>query len=97
MRVVNPMASIRLPQRWIWVGLLMQGVLRSAEIDFAKDIQPILSEYCYQCHGPSTSSRKGGLRLDVQEGALGAGKSGKMALVPGKAEQSEVIRRLIEW
>ena len=97
--VVIPMASMRLLQRWVLAsllsgGLLSEGFLRAAEIDFARDIQPILSEYCFQCHGPSTSSRKGGLRLDVQEGALGAGKSGKMAIVPGKAEQSELIRRL---
>ena len=88
------MASIRLLQRWVIVSLLVGGSVGAAEIDFARDIQPILSENCYQCHGPSTTSRKGGLRLDLQEGALGAGKSGKMAIVPGKAEQSELIRRL---
>jgi hypothetical protein len=92
--VVIPMASMRLLQRWVLVGLLSGGLVRAAEIDFAKEIQPILSEYCYQCHGPSTTGRKGGLRLDVQEGALGAGKSGKTAIVPGRAEQSELVRRL---
>ena len=92
--VVIPMASMRLLKRWVLVGLLFGGLVRAADIDFARDIQPILSEYCYQCHGPSTTGRKGGLRLDVQEGALGAGKSGKTAIVPGRAEQSEVIRRL---
>ena len=88
------MASIRLLQRWVIASLLLGGLVGAAEIDFARDIQPILSENCYQCHGPSTTGRKGGLRLDLQEGALGAGKSGKMAIVPGKAEQSEIIRRL---
>ena len=88
------MASIRLLQRWVIASLLLGGLVGAAEIDFARDIQPILSENCYQCHGPSTTGRKGGLRLDLQEGALGAGKSGKMAIVPGKAEQSELIRRL---
>ena len=77
------------------LGLLLAGArLRAAGVDFARDIQPILSEHCYQCHGPSTTGRKGGLRLDVQEGALGTGKSGKTAVVPGKADQSEMIRRL---
>jgi hypothetical protein len=88
------MASIPWLGRALCIGLLTGVGLRAVDIDFARDIQPILSENCYQCHGPSTTGRKGGLRLDLQEGALGAGKSGKMAIVPGKSEQSEIIRRL---
>jgi mono/diheme cytochrome c family protein len=62
--------------------------------DFARDIQPILSDNCYQCHGPGESSRKGGLRLDVKEGAYGTGKSGKTAIAAGRSGDSELARRI---
>ena len=65
-----------------------------AGIDFARQIQPILSETCYQCHGPSDTSRKGGLRLDTREGAHGSGKSGRLAITPGNLSASELIRRI---
>ncbi len=83
-------------RRWILASLLALFVrpLGAAGVDFAREIQPLLSENCYQCHGPGETSRKGGLRLDTREGAHGHGKSGKAAVVPGKADESEVLRRI---
>lgn len=65
------------------------------DLDFQRDVRPILSNYCYHCHGPDEQGRKGGLRLDVREDALKAGKSGELAIVPGQAEASEIIRRIL--
>lgn len=63
--------------------------------DFAREVRPILSTYCFKCHGPDEKSRKGELRLDFPEAATGVGESGETAVVPGDPEKSEVIRRIL--
>lgn len=65
------------------------------KIDYVQDIQPILSNYCYACHGPDTAGRKGGFRLDLREAALGHENEGIRAIIPGDPDHSEMIR-LIE-
>ena len=78
--------------------LLVAGLLGAAEsadtVRFNRDIRPIMSDTCFHCHGFDPKSRKGGLRLDLRDDALKAGKSGAIAIVPGKPEESEVIKRL---
>ena len=59
------------------------------ELRYDRDIRPILSDNCFRCHGPEAKSRKAKLRLDVREVALE-----KEAFVPGKPDESEMIRRL---
>ncbi|HSU53352.1 MAG TPA: PSD1 and planctomycete cytochrome C domain-containing protein [Candidatus Dormibacteraeota bacterium] len=62
--------------------------------DFNQAIRPILSENCYKCHGPDDAVRKGNLRFDVRAEALRPAKSGKIAIVPGMADKSELIARV---
>jgi mono/diheme cytochrome c family protein len=57
-------------------------------IDFNEQIRPILSENCFHCHGPDAAAREADLRLDVRDAAI------EWAIVPGKADESEVIRRI---
>ncbi len=62
-------------------------------IDFQREIRPILSENCFQCHGPDSGSRMAGLRLDLKPAAFEARKRGT-PVVPGKPAESLVYQRI---
>ena len=79
----------------ILLSLLSHGPAGAQNIDFRKQIQPILSEHCSQCHGVDESTREGQLRLDIRESAIAGGESSKGAIVPGKASESEMVRRIL--
>jgi len=59
------------------------------EIQFNRDIRPILSENCYVCHGHDKNNRKAKLRLDDRDVALE-----REAIVPGKPEQSKLVQHI---
>ena len=68
----------------------------AASVDFVRDIQPILSDNCYFCHGPDANKRHGDLRLDVLDPKLGpfAPRDGYEILSPGKIDDSVLIMRI---
>lgn len=66
------------------------------KISYNFHVRPILSDKCFVCHGPDKNQLKAGLRLDHAEGAYAPLQEtkGAFAIVPGKPELSELIKRV---
>jgi hypothetical protein len=62
------------------------------QIDFSRDIKPILERSCIQCHGPERP--KSGYRLTTREAALKGGESGEAAMIPGDSANSPLIHQV---
>lgn len=77
----------------LWVGLAA-ALPGRAEVDFNRDIRPLLSDNCFACHGPDGGKRKARLRLDSHAGAT-ADRGGYAAVVPGNPGKSELVRRIL--
>src|SRR5579884_1773646 len=94
----NPAEAITMRSAIMLVALgwLLQsaGAVCAADVDYTRDVRPILAENCYACHGPDKSKRKGGLRLDSREAAMRTLRSAEAAIVPGDPAQSTLLQRL---
>ena len=64
----------------------------TGDVEFARDIQPLLANKCLNCHGPDDA--EGGLQLHLREKALDELDSGEHAIVPGKPDESELLHRV---
>ncbi|WP_417380825.1 DUF1553 domain-containing protein [Gimesia sp.] len=64
------------------------------DVDFNRDIRPVLSKNCFHCHGPDEGTREADLRLDERPAAIAKLPSDAHAIIPHKAEQSELFLRI---
>jgi cytochrome c553 len=89
----------RVTGRWLaifWVtSVCISWPCRSTADDqgnlqYNRDVRPILADYCFSCHGPDSAARKADLRLDQREAAIEMG-----ALQPGSPDESELLRRVM--
>ena len=67
--------------------------LQAADIDFNRDIRPILSDKCFHCHGQDAKNQKSDFRLDTAERAM-ADLGGYAGVVPGDLKASKVHTRI---
>ncbi len=83
----------RLAWQTCFMLVSVASLVRGEDVDFVRDIRPILADKCYACHGPDAEQRQADLRLDTKEGAF-VDLGGHFAIVAGSPDQSELVRRI---
>ena len=68
--------------------MVNDGLLQAETVDFNRDIRPILSDHCFDCHGPDQAAVAADLRLDLEDSAMNV-------IEPGNAEASELVHRIL--
>jgi hypothetical protein len=68
---------------------------QAERVRFNRDIRPIMAGTCFRCHGPDSSSRMAGMRLDLREHAISPRRNGT-PIVPGNPDESLIVRRIFE-
>ncbi len=74
-------------RRPLLVLLFVLPSVARADVDFSRDVLPILADKCFHCHGPDEQGRKAKLRLDTKDGAA-------KVLTAGKSAESELFTRI---
>lgn len=71
----------------------LSTAVNAAEIEFNRDVRPILSDKCFACHGPDEKTREAELRLDEQASAF-ADRDGSRVIVAGEPSSSSLVARI---
>ena len=75
--------------RWQQVGAVL-----AIDVDFVRDVRPILQQHCYSCHG--ADKQKSGLRLDVRSEAYRGGDAYGPSIVAGNVDDSRLLQLVRE-
>jgi hypothetical protein len=60
-------------------------------VDFQREVRPILSDACFDCHGPDAKARKAHLRFDVSDGGIFEDRDGGKVVEPGKPGETMMV------
>ena len=92
------MGGVDMKRKWVVLTVSVAAVVGAHGADaaggafFEQKIRPVLVEHCYECHSEQAKKIKGGLRLDFRAGWVAGGDGGTAAIIPGKPEESLLIR-----
>ena len=78
----------------LYWSFVFPSMTYSEDVQYNRDVRPILAEKCFACHGFDQTKREAGLRLDTQVGSQAVLESGTVAIKPGEPNQSELIHRI---
>lgn len=78
----------------VCVTLIAAAACAADGPDYGRDVRPILSQYCFKCHGPDETKRQAEMRLDQRDEAVKPAGSGERPIVPTEPAASELIRRI---
>jgi len=92
---ISVSANIMARMLFLSLAFLAAPLGASGAVDFQQQIRPLLSDACYQCHGPDPSTRMAGLRLDVRDGAFAERPNGT-PIVAGDPGAGLLYQRIVE-
>jgi hypothetical protein len=72
----------------------LRAAVAPEAVDYGRQVRQLIADRCYACHGPDEARRKADLRLDLRDAALKPAKGDKIAIVPGKPDASELMKRI---
>src|SRR5258708_3392123 len=78
----------------LFQAVSLASLAQAANVEFNRDILPILSDKCFTCHGPDAAAKKIPFRLDSEAAAKGDLGGGKRAIRDGDPQASELVRRI---
>ncbi|MDE0891435.1 MAG: DUF1549 domain-containing protein, partial [Planctomycetota bacterium] len=95
MSIAGRLSSVSTAALLASVSVLAAQVEEGERVQYGRDIQPILAQACFNCHGPDAAQREARLRLDEREGATAERRHGP-AIIAGDSAASLLVQRITD-